>query len=131
MKNGSLLKSVSLAIIIAIIIKIIAIYIDSENANKNIGLTIAWLFFTIESWKFLKWKALIPYTMLVASTITLRAIISLCHFDNISFQNLTIGYLVIELILNVGGLFVFSIFLYRSYEKIENSSIQTVSESKK
>lgn len=102
-------KSFIAAVIIASVLNgILSVAAGVNPALNNISWTVMWLYLSIESWRYWKWKALLPYPL-----FWLASGISGLIMEG-SVEQLSMPYLIVKGTLNIGGLILFYILLHRS-----------------
>jgi hypothetical protein len=96
------------AFVITFIINIVIAIVTNAQPAKNIWWTVLWMYFTIDSWKYWKWKALLPYPLYFVAGVLVSAARYAVHADK------TTMYSIILATLNIGGLIVFYLLLKRT-----------------
>jgi len=106
------LKSLIIAIVIAFILNIIGSAIAGTKPLKNIAWTVGWIYLTIEAWKYWKWKALLPYSILISVTIVGSLLLS-----GAGFEYKSIPVAVLMAMANIVGLVIFYVILTKEVSK--------------
>jgi hypothetical protein len=114
-------KSLFMAIGISILLTGIIAGATGQETPNNMVWTIAWIYLTIEAWKYWKWKALLPYfiyclAMAIASAIVIP-IIAVAYPNNIFMISIVTIYG-----LNIGGLVVFYRYLSTARDEAEHGA---------
>ena len=105
-------KTLIIAFVIAAVLNLILSTVAGTKPSKNFVWTTWWIYLTIEAWKYWKWKALLPYPlMILASTITTWVMLN----EGVTYQSTP--YLIKVFVLNIGGLILFVGLLALSREK--------------
>lgn len=102
-------KSFVAAFIIAFILNIFAAAASGGQPAKNIWWSVMWLYFSIEAWNYWRWKALLPYPLFVLVSTVLSLIMVGNNVEEIAW-----GYIVVNVLLNIGGLIVFYLLLRKT-----------------
>ena len=101
-------KAAIAAFVIAFFLNIVLSAAAGVEPRKNIIWTVIWIYLTIDAWKYWRWKALLPYSLFIVITAILRAVA-------LSIETINIFHVIgIMAALNLGGLAVFEILLYKS-----------------
>lgn len=64
-------KSFVAAFIIAFIANIFVASVSGSQPAKDIWWTVMWIYFSIEAWKYWRWKALLPYPLFILVSVIL------------------------------------------------------------
>lgn len=96
------------AFFIAVFLNALISVATGVEPKKNITWTVFWIYFTIDGWKYLQWKALLPYPVFIVVNSVIYVVMASSSEDYIW---LFIGLL---LILNIGGLFAFSSYISKA-----------------
>ena len=106
-------QSLILAIVFVLIIFRLVEIATGANVQGRIVWTVAWMWMSIEAWKFWRWKALLPYpTFLIVSGGV--------SFVVAYFSQLPVGdfrYKLIAGACNIGGLALLGFLLHRASKK--------------
>ncbi|MEJ5376865.1 MAG: hypothetical protein WHX93_09825 [bacterium] len=102
-------KSMLLAFVIATIISVVAARVAETKVTGNIIWTVMWIYLSIEAWKYWRWKALlpIPLSMFASGAVMLAG----------NIEKMSPTYMVVQAILNLGGLVAFYILLRKSRKR--------------
>ena len=90
--------------------------------------TFAWILLSIESWKFWRWRALLPYPASILCSLIIALIVVMGLEGDLKSARL------MGSIINIAGLIVFAVIYLRKFEQVEtNNAEETVelSEGKK
>lgn len=100
-------KSMILATVIASVL--VSVVSGGEPKPKNIGWTILWIYFSIEGWRYWRWKTFIPYPAFIFTSACTGLLIGSIGGDKAFLLN---G--IIKGGLNIGGLIIFFLLLRKS-----------------
>ena len=112
-------KTFLLALVIAFFLNIFASAATGTQPAKNILSTVLWMYLSIEAWKYWKWKALLPYPIFVATSVTVYLFIRSQGMDTLTSK------LIANVALNIIGLIIF----YLLYAKSQNDFILSKSDT--
>lgn len=102
-------KTFIAAFIVAFFLNIFLSAYSGVEPRKNIIWTIAWIYLSIEAWKFWKWKALLPYPLFIVLSIIASFVVMAAEHEYFSMLNLSV-----KLFFNFGGLLTFFLLLRKS-----------------
>jgi len=109
--KGFAWKSFLVAFLVAAFLNAFLSAAAGVEPSKNIAWTAFWIYLSIESWKYWKWKALLPYPLFLLVSFTLQAIVASTGNERLSW-----GYISVMLVCNIGGLAIFYM-LFRKSQK--------------
>lgn len=104
-------KSFLAAFLIAAFLNVFISAAAGVELRKNIAWTAFWIYLSIESWKYWKWKALLPYPLFLVVSFALQAIVASTGNERLSW-----AYITVMLVSNIGGLTIFYM-LFRKSQK--------------
>jgi uncharacterized membrane protein YfcA len=107
-------KSFIAASVITIFLVIFVSEAFGVKHQKNMIWTVWWLYLTIESWKYWRWKALLPYPLFILAYIMT---ISILMGVGVEYRSLT--NLIVLMSLNIMGLATFYMYFRKAQSNLE------------
>lgn len=89
------------SLVSAVLINIVLSAIAEQEPKKNIVWTAIWIYLTIKAWDFWKWKGLLPYPIMLLTSVL---------FSHMSSE-LSISWAFVNIVINIGGIVIFFLFL--------------------
>jgi len=107
-------KSFLAAFLIAVFLNAFLSEALGVEPRKNVTWTVLWIYLSIEAWKFWRWRALLPYPLIVSLTVIFQSFIS-SSIPKVSPWS----YISIMATFNLGGLIFFYLLLRKTIKNKE------------
>ena len=102
-------NSFLIALLITFVITVIAAAATGEKL-KGFHWTLAWIFLTVEGWKYWRWKSLIPYPAFLLCVSLASAVVGVAGGD-------ILDVVIVKTAINVVGVTIFAVIYYHRFKR--------------